>query len=750
MSTEPTYSGHLYGVESLSFSLNGTTLASASPTGGTVKLWDIERGNAVDLGHTSIAKSLSFSPDGTTLASGAWDHTVKLWDIATGTNIDSLSGGHRSFVRFVSFSPNGKTLASLAEREIIKLWDVTTGQNITIFKGYPSWVTCVSFSPDGTILAAGIRNGTVRLWDVATETNITTLKGHTDFVSSISFSPDGTTCASSSYDNTFKLWDVVTGQNTATFEHEGRVESVEFSPDGTILASSSWGTIKLWDMTTGIDIATLTHKYIVRSMVFSPDGVILASGGDSNERIIRLWDVTTGENIAILEGHTSGINSLSFSPDGKTLASGASGTILLWDIETLKREFGLSIPIGISLIHVPLKVEVVDGVAQTIKSVSDLYDVLGGTDAVNALVTYDNNRQEWVGYSSPQDRGTFADKSLTDDKGIIAIMSNTITVRLQGFPLGINGRSSITLHPGINLVGIPLRDSRIIRISDLFTIRGIQDNVGPIILSDDGEFKVVGRAGDDGDIPIVGGQSFILNARTRADVTIYGGGWYNAPRAQAAPLMTVTGIEVGNTTPVMVLRGSIVDEGTGVNKTGFRVVAKNLSTGKVVATMIKSEGPSYQLIFVDIETARAAQIGDILEISAQSTDSFINIQSLQYTITAEDVKRSRVELDNLIAYEIPAETELLANYPNPFNPETWIPYRLAEDANVMLTIYDVDGRMVQQIKVGQRTTGVYENRNKAIYWNGRNETGERVASGIYFYHLSAGKYSATRRMVILK
>ena len=99
---------------------------------------------------------------------------------------------------------------------------------------------------------------------------------------------------------------------------------------------------------------------------------------------------------------------------------------------------------------------------------------------------------------------------------------------------------------------------------------------------------------------------------------------------------------------------------------------------------------------------------------------------------------------------VPKEMVLLANYPNPFNPETWIPYRLAEDAFVTLTIYDQSGQVVRTLDVGPQTAAVYESRSKAVYWDGRNGLGEQVASGVYFYHLSAGDYSATRRMVILK
>ena len=107
-------------------------------------------------------------------------------------------------------------------------------------------------------------------------------------------------------------------------------------------------------------------------------------------------------------------------------------------------------------------------------------------------------------------------------------------------------------------------------------------------------------------------------------------------------------------------------------------------------------------------------------------------------------------LEQLLTALAPKETTLLPNYPNPSNPETWIPYRLAEDAFVTLTIYDSSGRIVRTLDVGHRVAAFYESRSKAIHWDGRNEIGEQVASGVYFYHLSAGNYSATRKMLILK
>ncbi len=113
-------------------------------------------------------------------------------------------------------------------------------------------------------------------------------------------------------------------------------------------------------------------------------------------------------------------------------------------------------------------------------------------------------------------------------------------------------------------------------------------------------------------------------------------------------------------------------------------------------------------------------------------------------------KQGITTLEHLIDTASPRKTALLSNYPNPFNPETWIPYDLAQDADVRIHIYNVKGQSIRQLKIGFQTTGTYRTRSRAAYWDGRNAAGEPIASGIYFYTLQAGKFKATRQMVILK
>ena len=247
-------------VSSVSFSPDGSTLASGGAD-GAVKLWDVAtKTNIATLEAHKKGRtvSVSFSPDGETLATGAADGAVKLWDVATKTNIATLEGSKleddvfsAAFSPTVSFSPDGETLAagSLDDAPTtVKLWDVASKTNIATL-GTREAVYSVSFSPDGETLAVGGRGrDTVQLWDVASKTNIATLKA-TGTVYSVSFSPDGAILAAGSGNGVVQLWDVATKTNVTTFAATGLVSSVSFSPDGeTLAAGVSDDTVQLWDV----------------------------------------------------------------------------------------------------------------------------------------------------------------------------------------------------------------------------------------------------------------------------------------------------------------------------------------------------------------------------------------------------------------------------------------------------------------------------------------------------------------------
>ena len=159
----------------------------------------------------------------------------------------------------------------------------------------------------------------------------------------------------------------------------------------------------------------------------------------------------------------------------------------------------------------------------------------------------------------------------------------------------------------------------------------------------------------------------------------------------------------------------------------------------------------------------AQHMGESTTSASPSIFAMDNIEGLDPAMIQSWIERAQVEDDGSIAFQhgiaylqsllallIPEETALLPNYPNPFNPETWIPYQLSEPADVTLHIYAVSGSLVRTLALGQMPAGIYETRSRAMYWDGKNGVGESVASGIYFYMLTAGEFTATRKMLIRK
>ena len=194
------------------------------------------------------------------------------------------------------------------------------------------------------------------------------------------------------------------------------------------------------------------------------------------------------------------------------------------NLKPVLAEYLLALPPGLSLIHIPLEVTTVRGLARTITTVGDLYDALGGAGTVNVLITYDSVVHEWFPYFGDADKGGPGDRDLTPGMGILVSMLARVEVRLNGNPLVSDGNYPLAFYAGLNLVGLPLEDTRINRVSDLFTLDGLGGNAFAIILTDGGEFKLVGRAGDPGDIAVREGQGFIIIVQRAAQVRISGDG----------------------------------------------------------------------------------------------------------------------------------------------------------------------------------------------------------------------------------
>ncbi len=179
---------------------------------------------------------------------------------------------------------------------------------------------------------------------------------------------------------------------------------------------------------------------------------------------------------------------------------------------------------------------------------------------------------------------------------------------------------------------------------------------------------------------------------------------------------------------------------------GVTMRVRNLDTRKTVPAVVTDDG-RYIASFVDANRRRVVAEGDLVQFEFVTADGYVLGSRVQRRLTAEDMRLASLAVNFSTR---PAGARLLPNYPNPFNPETWMPFELADPSDVTIRVYGLGGEFVRQIDVGQREAGYHVARDAAAYWDGRNATGETVAGGVYLYELVAGSRRDVRRLTILK
>ena len=298
------------------------------------------------------------------------------------------------------------------------------------------------------------------------------------------------------------------------------------------------------------------------------------------------------------------------------------------------------------------------------------------------------------------------------------------------------------LAKGLTMISLPLMPSH------PYTARTFAEMLGAtvVIRLDTERKEFVGFTADQsGDgYPIEGGQGYVVNVPAGGTVTFEGTAWNNTIENTAAAPSATLPPSVGW---AFVLSGPLRETVAGAS---YTVVAKNQRTGEVATRQVTSDASDFNVVWADLSRARVIEAGDTLEVILM--DEWDNIVSgpFRQRVAIEDLRKAYLSLSLTVGDVHPAETLLGQNFPNPFNPETWIPYQLEKSAAVVLHIYDTPGRVVRTIDLGFKQQGFYMTRSTAAYWDGRNEKGEPVSSGVYFYSLQTPDFSATRKMLILK
>jgi RNA polymerase sigma factor (sigma-70 family) len=367
----PRWLGWQLRANGVAFSSDGKKLAS-SGFDNTVRVWQSatgkELGSAGAVGHAGWVTGVTFLPDQKGLVSVASDGQIIVWDATRGHEVRRLKG-HSNGVWCLALSPDGQTLATGGHDQTVRLWELASGSPLrTISVG--GSVRGLAFSPDGRRLGVVIGEDTVLnwatplpgqgagVWTVASGKELFRLEGHErgekgGGVKAVAYSPDGNHIATAGTDGTARLWQAATGKELRVLKPAalpGRragpdaVDAVAFSPDGQLLATGGQdGVARLWRLDTDDPPVSLgTPNGWIAAVAFSPDGRTLLTatrevGGVKSA--LRLWEVATGRERANFAGHQGTADAVAFSADGRVIASGGGdGAVLVWDVTGVPRE----------------------------------------------------------------------------------------------------------------------------------------------------------------------------------------------------------------------------------------------------------------------------------------------------------------------------------------------------------------------------------------------------------------------------
>ncbi len=312
----------------------------------------------------------------------------------------------------------------------------------------------------------------------------------------------------------------------------------------------------------------------------------------------------------------------------------------------------------------------------------------------------------------------------------------------------------VTLAKGLNMMSVPLAPPTPMSAQTLAALTGATT----VITLDSANQRFVGwtpSAPDDG-FPIEGGKGYIVNVPETRNFAFVGAPW--ADQAEAAASPPAISVEISQEQNVWAfvvsghLNGKPASEwlASAVENPvfdGYQVIVRNLRTNSTITASV--QGDYFAAATADLARRSVVEAGDVIELHVVGPDGNVESQTLRFNVSPEHLADAvlSVRLDGIGR---PEQDQLLQNYPNPFNPETWIPYQLSAESPVSVSIYDTTGVLVRTLPLGIQSAGFYNSRERAAYWDGRNDAGEHVASGLYFYQLRTPTFHQTRRLVIVK
>ena len=684
----------------------------------------------------------------------------------------------------VDFSPDGDYIVTGDAGGDVELWEVSDGERI-YRRSIAGAIRGVAFSPDGRFIAAGgaaVANGRVEVVRLRTsngnEVRQSNLADDAKSINAVAYSPDGIHVAIGDDTGGAYLWDVSNGHwQSWTFNPKANIYAVTFSQDGEYLATGdSDGYARIWEVDSwwgdveDLNVQSIALGGNVRALTFSPNGRYLAVDQyDGPDESVYIYDVDQDRVVQqIDQGSTigRGVTALAFSPDSRFLAVGnvdseikiyRIGTEIIASVTLITHEMTIRTSGAVEdLAWSPDSDLISDGksVWRTDRSGSDdkpeirltlpkdfITEVAFGPTAtyfvLNAqfpiLTGVDNEDVKYKKCIITLDLPDVPDYALSDTlfpaveeyfRQIANFASWLLPESLEGLAkyIGFDIDRSLFFpnQPPYFMLPLQTIEERILVLEDEANTARLFQLAGFIPVAGD----IVGFAKFEIDRLIQINEIFqsALDPRIVFDpdsnntlLRWNSGRPDNRERYVMLLPKQVEKIKI-KVEQDYVLRDDPLRSKTLMDEFTWDLKDDTFSAPRMQPIAL-SDYPPFQLLPPEVQ------------------DSL-----LRYFSAHVDTAASR----------IPEATSLLPNYPNPFNPETWIPYQLTKPVDVTLTIYAADGVVVRTLALGHQAAGMYHNKSRAAYWDGRNEQGEPVASGVYFYTLTAGDFTATRKMLIRK
>ena len=505
------------------------------------------------------------------------------------------------------------------------------------------------------------------------------------------------------------------------------------------------------DYASGSGSTDLLFVYVIQAGQTDLDGIGI--NADSLTLNNGSLTDTAGNNSNATLTHTAVMANSSYKVD-TTAATASSVTISsATNIQSGILNAGDSVTVTGTMSE-PTTVSGIPQISLQIGSTTVQADYASGSGSTDLLFVYviQAGQTDPDGISIDADSLTFNNGSLTDTAGNNATLTHIAVVANSSYK--VDTTATISLLRGVNMIGLPLKPDVSYTAKSLSQhLASNSDNLNDDSTVDvtwvirypssNKKFEAYVWSLDqthDG-FEIQGGRGYIVHVSSGRDVVFEGGPWSGVLNPISAPSSVI----VSNTW-AFVVSGNLTSQIVSSDE-GYRLQATNLTTGKQLAEF-ESIGHSFRLPLVDLNRQDLVVEGDLVEVKLIDSNGRRRANS-RFQVGQKELATAHRWLE-LESNPVPDLTRLLQNYPNPFNPETWIPYQLSQDSEVKIWIYDVGGQLVRSMEVGFQEAGIYSSREKAIYWDGKNQDGEPVSSGVYFYILEMSTESQTKQMVILK